>query len=479
MMFLSLRGARLGAAALVGGVFGAAYLGLVMWWAWASVGPAAWLALTLAQACWFVVLGPALAHVQRYCWWPVVAPVWWTAVELARSAWPLGGLPWGRVGFAVVDTPWSGVLPMVGVTGATVAVAALGAGLAWAGSAARREATLRSIAVPSVVVALSLVPWLAPSVVVAVGPSSTTAPYAFASVGLVQGGVPGAGNRLVEHHRQVTRDHVAETERLAAGWWDDPPDFVLWPENSTAVDPARDAEAGAALVTATRAAAVPVFAGSIRTGSDGRLRNEGVVWTDAGPVSGYVKQHLVPFGEYVPFRGLATRISSRVAAIGRDMVAGGSPAPLVVGGVRVAAAICFDVAYDDVIAPQVRRGADLVTVQTSNAMFVGTPQLDQQWAITRARALESGRSVVVASVNGVSGAIGPDGAELVRLSTFDTTSAVVQVPLVRSRTPATVVVPVLNRAVAAVALLLAGGVVVAGVGRRRSVLRASDAQSTI
>ena len=80
-----------------------------------------------------------------------------------------------------------------------------------------------------------------------------------------------------------------------------------------------------------------------------------------------------------------------------------------VAGVLVADAICFDVAYDEGICGQVARGAQLVTVQTSNAMFSRTGQLAQQFEISRLRAQETGRWVVVAAINGISGVVRPDG----------------------------------------------------------------------
>ena len=93
----------------------------------------------------------------------------------------------------------------------------------------------------------------------------------------------------------------------------------------------------------------------------------------------------------------------------RDMARGTSLEPIRIGDVRVADAICFDVAYDEGIAGQVARGAELVVVQTSNAMFSRTAQLDQQFEISRLRALETGRWVVVAAINGISGVVRPDG----------------------------------------------------------------------
>ncbi len=98
--------------------------------------------------------------------------------------------------------------------------------------------------------------------------------------------------------------------------------------------------------------------------------------------------------------------------------------------------ICFDVAYDDSLIAQVQNGGQVVTVQTSNATFTGTPQLQQQFTISRARAMETGRTVMVGSTNGISCVIGPDGTILNQLAPRTTDIAVAQVPLIDAHTPA-------------------------------------------
>ena len=108
-----------------------------------------------------------------------------------------------------------------------------------------------------------------------------------------------------------------------------------------------------------------------------------------------------------------------------------------IAGIRVADLICFDVAFDDSVAAQIENGAQLVTVQTSNATFTGTSQPQQQFTISRARAMEAGRTVVVASTNGLSGVVGPDGTVRDQLAPRTTDIAVAQVPLVDAQTPAT------------------------------------------
>jgi apolipoprotein N-acyltransferase len=107
-----------------------------------------------------------------------------------------------------------------------------------------------------------------------------------------------------------------------------------------------------------------------------------------------------------------------------------------VGDTRVADAICFDVAYDDGIHAQLQAGGQLVAVQTSNAMFVETSQIEQQFEISRLRALETGRYVLVAATNGVSGVIAPDGTVVARAGVRTQEVMVERVGLAEELTPA-------------------------------------------
>ena len=186
---------------------------------------------------------------------------------------------------------------------------------------------------------------------------------------------------------------------------------MLWPENSTATDPFDDAahERPDRARPAT-AIGVPILVGAIVDAGPNQVLNQGIVWDPAtGAGDRYTKRHPVPFGEYVPFRSVFLRYNffDRLRDVGRDMLTGTRDEPLDVGGVQVADAICFDVAYDDGINAQLNRGAELLVVQTSNATFIRTDQIDQQFAISRVRAIETGRWTAVATTNGVSGVIAP------------------------------------------------------------------------
>ena len=108
-----------------------------------------------------------------------------------------------------------------------------------------------------------------------------------------------------------------------------------------------------------------------------------------------MKRHPVPFGEYIPFRAELTGLISRLDQIPRDFYAGHRPGNLTVGPARVGDVICFEVAYDGLVRDVVRGGAQVLVVQTNNATYNGTGQPYQQMAMSRLRAVETGRDVLV------------------------------------------------------------------------------------
>lgn len=433
-LVLSVRGLPARRAWWPGLVFGLVFMTWLQHWM-TAIGTDAWIGISLVEALFFAPLGSALATVQRLRWWPLWTAAVWVAVESVRTTWPFGGMPWGRVSYGVADTWWAQMLPYAGFTGVSFLLALTGSALAWAVAGGWRRPGLAA----GVAVALALV---------TVGP--VLAPYqpervGSATVAVVQGDVPGDGTNVLLDHRQVTENQRIVTERIAAdvaAGRSPEPDFVLWPENSTAVDPFANADIRATITAASQAVGVPILVGALVDGAEpGTVLNQGIVWRpEVGATERYSKSHPVPFGEYIPWRGKGPMKEfenfGRLTEISRDMAPGRRETPLRIGGIRVADAICFDVAYDDVFTRQVGAGAELITVQTSNAMFIRTHQIDQQFEITRLRALASGRSLAVASTNGISGVIGPDGEVRAQAPIRTRTSLTETVPLVSQVTPA-------------------------------------------
>ncbi len=441
---------------LPGLVFGAAFQLTLLWWMHA-VGTVPWLGLSAVQAGWYAVLAVVAVPLRRLPAAPVWLAVAWVAMENIRTDWPAGGMPWGRLSYAVVDTPASGALPYVGATGVSLLLALLGACLASAYASRGRDR--RTLLALGAVALVTVVPLAVPYDATATGHTTVAA---------VQGNVPGDGTDVLAHYRRITHQHADETARLAAdvaAGRTPKPDFVVWPENSTAIDPFEDPEMRSDIEQAVTAIDVPLLAGVVVDGGPEHVLNQGIVFD---PVTGagdrYTKWHPVPFGEYIPWRWVFGSHLAQLNQIPRDMVRGTRVTPLDIAGLKVADAICFDVAYDDGLYAQLSHGGQLVVVQTSNAMFIHTAQIDQQFAISRLRAIETHRYVVVAAINGLTGVIAPDGSVVTSTAPRTMSYAEARVGLYDVVTPAVRIGPWVGRG--CVALVVVGLLVGLGQYRR-------------
>lgn len=408
--------------------FGVGFYFTHIYWMKQSLGIAPWVALAGVEALFYALFATAAAAFLGRRLWPLWVAASWVTMEVWRSQWPFSGMPWGRLSFAVVDTPAQWALPYVGMVGVSFLLALIAALLAWL--VRTRGARWHGAAALVLVTAALLAPTLHRERLPTIGQVTVAA---------VQGDVPGPGNDILYDYRQVTRNHVDATvelaDRVAAG--EAPaPDLVVWPENSTAVDPFADEETRSGIERAVAAIGVPVMVGAIVDDGPDYALNQGIVWNPVtGPGDRYTKRHPVPYGEYIPFRQYLDLNFGQLAQITRDMRAGTRSTPLRVAGVPVADAICFDIAYDDGIRDQMLGGAQLLTVQTSNATFIFTHQTDQQFAMTRLRAIETGKWTVVASTNGISGIIAPDGTVVDRAAKRTTDVLLDRVALTDGVTP--------------------------------------------
>jgi apolipoprotein N-acyltransferase len=405
-------GRRATRGAVLGAGFGVVFFALLTPWL-RVIGPDAWLLIIVLSAAFTAVFGAGAAVLLRLPGWPLWAASWWVAVEAVRGREPFGGFPWGRLGHSQADAPTAAWASIGGVPLLGFLVVLCGGLVLLAVQSARRRQVLRTaVATGGALVVL----FSGLAIPLSVDGRPIT-------VAIVQGNVPRTGMDAFGQREAVLSAHLDATHQLA----DDvrrgltpAPDVVIWPENASDIDPALDADAFAAIDAAVKDVGVPVLVGMVVEVEDGaRVANQGTVWSPVdGPGESYVKQNLVPFGEYVPFRSSLERVISRLDRIPRDFVAGDEPGTLDLGPVTVGDVICFDVAYDAAVRDAVAGGAELITVQTNNATYGRTGQVPQQWAISRLRAVEHGRTVLVASTSGISGVVAPDGSVVAQTPEF-------------------------------------------------------------
>ena len=478
MLTLAVRGVRPRRAFGLGYLFGLAMLTLAVGWVhvlgW-------WIAALLVgfEALFFGILGLALSLVGRLRWWVVPAAACWVGVEFAYSRVPFGGFGWTRIAYAAVDTPLSGFFPIIGVSGVSFVVALFGQLVAWVVLAvhARPDRRRWRRLLPAVVVAAALVLLGAGLGGYQVEPAAGRA--GDVTVGVVQGNVPGRGLEALGRARTVTNNHLAETVALMARvrlGREPRPDFLLWPENSTDIDPLLDPITRLTVTDAAAVAAVPILVGAVTDGPGPDERQTTAIWWDPqrGPLATYHKQNLVPFGEWIPFRKQLLPLVPILKEVGAQSVPGTAPGVLDVNvdgrPLKIGDVICFELAYDTTVHAAVRSGAQVLMVQSNNATYGGTGQIEQQFAITRARAMESRREIAVATTNALSGLIDRDGRVVYRTRQFTAAAFVARMPLRSALTPALRTGPWLEVALA----LLAVGGCVAGVLRPRRVRSSLD-----
>jgi apolipoprotein N-acyltransferase len=414
------------------------FLPLIFWLH--VVTPLAWLVLTVAESCYLAVLGAGLALViERVKAWPLWAACLWVAEELVRSRWPLGGFGWGRLAFSQADTPFTGYAALAGAPLVTFAVALSAALLAMAVSATFRRRGSRRTARSGLLSRLHhLRPAAALPLVAALGVPllGTLVPRPgngdTVQVAVVQGNVPHPGTHFLGRAEQVLDNHLAETAKLIAGVANGTfaaPHIVLWPENASDVDPLTDASVRAKIQAAAQALGAPILVGAVLDAGPDHVTNTGVVWDpETGPGERYTKRHLVPFGEYIPWRGLVSHLTTLTSLVPKNFLAGDGEGALDIGPTRIADVMCFEVAFDGAVRSGVTHGGRLIVVQTNNATYMGTAETTQQLAMSQLRAVEHGRSVVVAATSGISAIVAPDGHVVTR--TRELTPAIIDQPVV-------------------------------------------------
>lgn len=476
LVLAAVDGRRLRSAFGLGLVVGVAYEWPLLHWTGEYVG-AVWLLLLVALTVVVAVPVALLPLVMRLPGAPVWVAAVWVAGEAVIERWPFQGFPWAKLAFGQPGGPFASLASLGGAPLVSFAVVLCGAGLWALVRAPRPPRAPRAAAVALVAVLLGPVAGLATWPSVAADPPAPTI-----TVAAVQGDVPRAGLEFNAQRRAVLDNHVAQTRRLA----DDVragrlprPDLVIWPENASDIDPLRNPDAGAEIQAVTDEIGVPVVVGAVLSGiraADGTLlqgpRNAAIVWRPGtGPGATYVKRHILPFGEYIPLRGVAELVSPLVDRV-TDFEPGTGTGVLPAGPARLGVVTCYEVVFDDAVRDAVRGGADLLTVPTNNATFGYSDMTYQQQGMSRLRAIEHDRAVVVAATSGQSAIIGPDGSVVARTGALFTPGLLVEtVPLRTTTTLATRLGAGPEWVIAGlgVAAVVAGVLVGVLAGRRREV----------
>src|SRR5262249_5928994 len=146
-----------------------------------------------------------------------------------------------------------------------------------------------------------------------------------------------------------------------------------WPENALAGDPSRDATLGAAVSASIRGVGAPTIVGAITPGPGNSLFNVAFLYDGQGRiVDSYAKIHLVPFGEYIPWRSAFGWTQRYRRGLG-TFSSGSRVHVFDVDGTLVGTPICFENTFPGLFRQFVAHGAQLMVVTTNDSSYLDSP----------------------------------------------------------------------------------------------------------
>ena len=359
------------------------------------------------------------------------------SMEALTDYFPFGGFPWGKLAYDSADAPWASLMPYGSsplVTAAILVIAAL--------MIPSLGFLLQKAFSASLVFVISIAAF---NLFLIDLHQSDMKESGKIDLAIIQGSVPRSGLLFNEQKMEVLKYHVKETGNLLELNQKNY-DAILWPENSIDVDPFLNREAGILVEDLVKKYDKPLISGAVVQKSNG-LSNSVLLWDprDAKVIDSYEKNRLVPFGEYIPFRNLISNYVNRFDLIPQDFIPGTRSNNLRVNNTLISPIICFEVAWNSSLIEQIKQGGQLISVHTNNATYAFSDQLEQQFMITRMRAMETGRDVVVTSTTGISAHINRNGEVLWASKEFVPQSKIVTASLYSDITPAVKYASIIER----------------------------------
>ena len=380
-------------------IFAATLNLIVLHWSSTFVGSVPWLILALGLAVFYL----PLSLVSR--WGMSAYPLIYILLEEVRNRFPFGGFGWVRIAYTQADAPYSKIAALGGASALSALTVLFGLIVFYAASKKWSKITI--------------LPFLLLLIPVNINAFATT------NVLMIQGNVPQMGLDFNSRAKAVFNNHFEKTQSELKK--DSNVDFVLWPENSVDVDPFQNNDVKEALDSIDP----PLIIGAILSKGN-KILNTSILWGGKLPPT-YIKQHLTPFGEYIPLRSLASIVSPYTDRV-TDFEPGQSQLFFKVKAAVIAPIICFEL-VDDELLHEAALSSNILAVQTNSATFGMSAESAQQLEMTRVRAIEHGRNIVSVSTTGYSAVIDFQGKVLQKTSMGTADSIRAKVGLIDGTTP--------------------------------------------
>ncbi len=388
---------------MFGTLFALAWLAPGMAWMWFLTAPGYVIAALLFSALHGIASMITGAVTDQHKHRAVVGPLAHSLAEALRFSFPFGGVPLATLAISQAASPIAPIVRVGGPLLLTYIVFQIGFLLANLSETKTPKRSVHALVIAVVVVVLLIAGSISPHGH-DIGRSL--------NIAAVQGGGPQGTLAINTNSRDVVVRHLDATQEIAGGSvaTDNNLDLVVWPENVIDVSSFSSSIERTEVAAEAARLEAPFLVG-ITEDFDNRFFTNAqvVVNTDGSLGDRYDKVRRVPFGEFVPMRGLLEAVGAPVDRIPRDAQAGKDTAILRVADTAIAVVISWEVFFAGRANEGVERGATLLVNPTNGSSYTGTILQTQQIASSRLRALETGRWLVQVSPTGFSAFVSPSG----------------------------------------------------------------------
>tara|TARA_B000000557_G_scaffold76855_1_gene61474 strand:- start:401 stop:1882 length:1482 start_codon:yes stop_codon:yes gene_type:complete len=404
-----------------------------------SIGLEAWIPLTVLMGIMYGVFSKIFSYLNTKSennFYVLLAAL--AVFDLIRAYFPFGGFPWGFPSTVLLTGPIDSSLffevPLYfknfGPTGSSLILQSFSLIVALSVFSKNKQKSyfksyvLFSLIIFTVIITNYFV-------------SSNQNPQIESSelkITIVQGNspCPGAKNRCSNERQKIYDSHLTQTQSLGGDI-----DLVVWPESSTGFnnDPGIHSRVQNDVSTEALRLDSYFLIGGDRPVQKQYFENYGIFINKEGEVvDQYLKQHPVPFGEYIPFRKYLDWIPS-LALVPRDMIRGDGQKIFMVNDTRISTVISFEGSFQRYIRNSVKNGAELIVILTNQASYGESGMSDQFILMSRANAISNERPIVHAAITGKSAFIDHRGKVISKTELFETVTLNGKLETMQSETP--------------------------------------------
>ena len=423
---------------LSGFIFGCVAYGVILLGI-QSIGLEAWIPLTFLMGLMYGVFSKLFSYLNTKSgnnFYVLLAAL--AVFDLIRAYFPFGGFPWGFPSTVLltgpIDSPLFFEVPLIfrnfGPTGSSLLLQSLPLVIALGVfSKSKPKNYLKDYSIFLLIIFTIFI-----SNYVVNDYQYTQLETSELNITIVQGNspCPGAKNRCSNERQKIYDSHLAQTQSLEGNF-----DLVVWPESSTGFN--NDPGVHSRVQNDVSAQALRLdsyfLIGGDRPVQKEYFENYGIFINREGEVvDQYLKQHPVPFGEYIPFRKYLDWIPP-LALVPRDMIRGDGQKIFMVNDTKISTVISFEGSFQRYIRNSVLDGAELVVILTNQASYGESGMSDQFILMSRANAISNERPIVHAAITGKSAFIDHNGKVISKTELFETTTLNEKLEVRQTETP--------------------------------------------